>query len=43
MSLSRGKFGNDSNNDNVNDRDSDSDNNNDNRYTTNDKDVLYDV
>lgn len=43
MSLPRGKFGNNSNNDNDNDRDSDSDNNNDNRYTTNDKDVLYDV
>ena len=32
VSLSRGKFGNDSNNDNDNDRDIDSDNNNDNRY-----------
>lgn len=43
VSLSRGKFGNDSNNDNDNDRDIDSDNNNDNRYITNDKDILYDV
>ena len=34
VSLSRGKFGNDSNNDNDNDRDIDSDNNNDNRYIT---------
>ena len=47
VSLSREKFGNDSNNDNDNDRDSDSDNDNDNdndnRYITNDKDILYDV
>ena len=43
VSLSRGKFGNDSNNDNDNDRDIDSDNNNYNRYITNDKDILYDV
>ena len=45
VSLSRGKFGNDSNNDNYNDRDSDSDNYNDNdhRYITNDKDILYGV
>lgn len=45
VSLSRGKFGNDSNNDNDNDRDNDSDNDNDNdnRYITNDKDILYDV
>ena len=47
VSLSRGKFGNDTNNDNDNDRDNDSDNDNDNdndnRYITNDKDILYDV
>lgn len=45
VSLSRGKYGNDSNNDNDNNRDSDSDydNDNDNRYITNDKGIMYDV